>query len=79
MCIMVNSCCETSDNAPCYECLEDAIKRVRELHKSEVRNTSIGESTYCYSCTKTATKECSEYIHLVPYPCPTIKALDGKQ
>ena len=48
--------------------MQDAIRRVRKLHKSE-------DGNFCDHC---------EYgdvfgYDLVPYPCPTIKALDGEQ
>lgn len=45
---------------------EEAIERVRELHvPKEYENT-------CKTCDKT------DMGVTVPYPCPTIKALDAK-
>jgi len=43
---------------------EEAVKRVRELHKKD----NHGYCTYCYTYMGTASF----------YPCSTIKALDGE-
>jgi hypothetical protein len=56
----------------------ESIKRVRELHPPLERLTSTGTGIYCRSCSHLATVNCPEYVHLIEYPCPTIKALDGK-
>jgi hypothetical protein len=47
--------------------LKDSIQRVRELHYK----TNGG---YCHCCCQ-GSIECEPF----PYPCPTIKALDGEQ
>jgi hypothetical protein len=56
---------------------EEAIQRVRELHKEVDANDSVCGDPEC----------CGEYIEdwtmcqecYCDYPCPTIKALDGEQ
>ena len=45
------------------EPLQEAIRQVRELHYEY-----IGECVVC-----------GDGLNGVPYPCPTIKALDGEQ
>ena len=57
--------------------LFDANQRIRELHPPLERLTSTGTGTYCRSCSHLVTVNCPEYVHLIEYPCPTIKALDG--
>lgn len=56
--------------------LESAIQRVRELHSQEVRvDKTTGkdfETGFCGHCWSYN----GEYD--TPYPCPTIKALDGE-
>lgn len=49
---------------------EQAIQRVRELHKPD-------RDGDCVHCVTIATPDGSEYLSR--YPCPTIKALDGEQ
>lgn len=54
--------------------LEFAIHRVRELHQPVLYGFST--KYYCSHCKS----ECVDYssdTDTVPYPCPTIKALDG--
>jgi hypothetical protein len=48
--------------------LEEAIERVRDVH----RTIKQAEGLFCFHCE-------TPYGHLFPYPCPTIKALDGEQ
>jgi len=62
---------------------ESAIQRVRELHKPYedtnqhyVKDSVLhGVTIWCLECSVEQGME--EY--LTPYPCPTIKALDGEQ
>lgn len=48
----------------------EQIERVRELHKA-FEYTWGPRGKYC--------KECSWNDHSVPYPCPTIRILDGNE
>jgi hypothetical protein len=62
---------------PTFDEINNAIKRVRELHKEVDANDSVCGDPDC----------CGEYIEdwtmcqdcYSDYPCPTIKALDGEQ
>lgn len=50
--------------------MQQAIQRVRELHSPQTIRWSTGlEETYC---------SCDNELNGI-YPCPTIKALEGKQ
>lgn len=51
--------------------MADKIKRVRELHKDD----STGNCTTCMETHWTPHKVALP----MPYPCPTIQALDGEQ
>lgn len=63
--------------------LMQAIERVRELHKPYedtnqhyVKDSVLhGVTIWCLECS--IERGMGEY--LTPYPCPTIKALDGEQ
>ncbi len=58
-----------------YKEMREAIVRVRELHQPVL----YGFSTK-YDCSH-CKSECVDYssdTDTVPYPCPTIKALDGE-
>lgn len=50
--------------------MQQAIERVRELHKPDNWND-------CEHCSIIASPDGNEYLSR--YPCPTIKALDGEQ
>lgn len=61
----------------CKACeLEVAIERVRELHKPV---KSLFGFMICETCLKDFPTEFPSTYSVVPYPCPTIKALDGEQ
>lgn len=53
-----------------------AIKRVRELHRPI---KSLFGFEICKICLKDFPTEYPSTYSVVPYPCPTIKALDGEQ
>lgn len=53
---------------------QEAIERVRELHKPVEASTERGMRQICQECWDIA----GERLAAV-YPCPTIKALDGEQ
>lgn len=56
---------------------QEAIQRVRELHKPVTSYKGIhhDEIVGCYECEETG----SGREYWVEYPCPTIKALNGEQ
>jgi hypothetical protein len=54
--------------------LQEAIERVRELHRPLDMNLD-GRHLVCKGCTN----EIWEDEKYVEYPCPTIKALEGKE
>jgi hypothetical protein len=58
-------------NAPREEALA-AVQRVRELHHPIEVKTENGEGIYCSACW------CLFCEFPSPYPCPTIKALEGE-
>jgi len=62
------SCCRKLDK------YEDAIKRVRELHiPCSDESADLFDYQYCLGCS-TPDQETP-----MPYPCPTIRTLDGEQ
>jgi hypothetical protein len=62
-----------------YKEMREAIHRVRELHKP-YQLKKLGNSTkvICVTCVDRLNTETNILEH-IPYPCPTIKALDGEQ
>ena len=72
----------------CLLCVQDeAIQRVRELHKPYTDELSINgltkeAYTYCLVCYEKRNSGsifANDYALRIEYPCPTIKALDGEQ
>jgi hypothetical protein len=59
-----------------YKEMREAIHRVRELHKPV---KSLFGFTICEVCLKDFKTEYPNTYSVVPYPCPTIKALDDEQ
>ena len=58
--------------------MDDKIKRVRELHKPHKTNFSNVERLECLGCFTFESDDFGdEWTNYKPYPCDTIKALDG--
>lgn len=56
--------------------LQSQVARVRELHKPV---KSLFGFVICETCLKDFPTEYPSTYSVVPYPCPTIQALDGEQ
>lgn len=52
--------------------MSDTVDALLRLHKPAIRKVAGGEVETCESCSQMATMECSEYVHLIEYPCPTV-------
>lgn len=62
----------TFQEHPAIACAShNALKRVRELHKPK-EQPFYGDGVWCTHC-----EDQLQSRQLVPYPCPTIKALEG--
>ena len=71
------SICYDFEMKPLLEARE-AIQRVRELHKLRVEINENGfANDTCNGCFDEDSSTGEHFHH--PYPCPTIKALDGEQ
>jgi hypothetical protein len=72
----MNCCTQREDDSPCYECLVEAVQRVRELHslRIEVNQNGFSNDT-CNGCYDEDSSTGEQFHH--DYPCPTIQALDG--
>jgi len=59
--------------------LIEAITRIRMLHKPyQLTKLGDGKKVICITCIDKFNFETKTIEH-IPYPCPTIKALDGEQ
>ena len=64
-------CTQREDDSPCYECLLEAVQRVRELH----RPTADGRS--CVECSRIICLGTANGLGGIQYPCLTIATLNG--
>ena len=72
--------CGADLNKPSYNELLEAIERVRKLHKPYTKTLFNVERTGCLGCfTFESDGFGDEWTNYKPYPCDTIKALDGEQ
>ena len=55
---------------------EAALNRVRALHQPQHDGSGFPDSQQCSTCSQDGG---DGYQYLVPWPCPTIRALDGEQ
>jgi hypothetical protein len=69
---------ESDEPIPTRSELQQAIERVRELHKLRIEVNQNGFSNdTCNGCYDEDSSTGEQFHH--DYPCPTIKALDGEQ
>lgn len=53
------------------------VKKVGKYHRPIERVTPNGIDTYCDGCSNLVTMDCPEYVHLIKYPCRTVRILFG--
>jgi hypothetical protein len=71
--------CGADLNKSSYNELLEAIERVRELHKPHMTNFSGIERIECSGCFTFESDDFGdEWTNYKPYPCETIKAIDGE-